>query len=107
MGNIGSAGSGHGALVDIEVGAVAAGGVGNKGALGETRGGSSDGTVTRMGGHEQHGVVLCGGEAQSGSWVLYPAAVIRTGGVEAFGVRSGDILQGIGEIRPGVATHCR
>src|SRR3989338_2464984 len=107
MGNIDSAGSSHGALVDIEIGAIAAGGVGNKGALSETRGGSRDGTVTRMGSHEQHGVVLGGGEAQSGSRVLYTAAVIGTARIEAFGIRAGDTFERGGQVCPGVATHCR
>src|SRR3989338_8176379 len=107
MGNIGSAGSSHSALVDIEVRAIAAGGIGNKGALGETRGGSRDGTVTRIGGHKQHGVVLGGGEGRGSSRILYPAAVIRSGGVEAFGVRSGDTLERVCEVCARVATHCR
>src|SRR3990167_7087500 len=108
MGHISGAGRTEGAVVDVEIGAVAAGGVGNKGALGEACGRSRHGFVPRVGGHVQHRITLAGGEGEGGSRVIYPATVVGAARIEAFGIRSGDTLERVCEVRASVAGNgCR
>src|SRR3989344_1315060 len=108
MRHISSAGRTEDALVDVEIGAIAAGGVGNKGALGEACSRSRHGFVPRVSSHVQHRITLAGDEGEGGGRVVHPGAVVVTARIEAFGIRSSGALERVCEVGAGVAGNgCR
>src|SRR3990167_7972926 len=108
MRHISSAGRTEDALVDVEIGAIAAGGVGNKGALGEACSRSRHGFVPRVSSHVQHRITLAGGEGEGGSRVVHPGAVVGTARIEALGIRADDTLERVCEVGAGIAGNgCR